>query len=199
MSKKKRFKFNLKEEYRKSWNYIKESKYFIFSIIGLFLLLGIMGFVLKTPETIIEEIKKYLQEILSITEGMSQLELIGFIFWNNLKIGFAGLFFGVLAGVVPFLFALSNGYIIGIVSKLAVNEGGFIVLWRLLPHGIFELPAIFLSLGLGIRLGSFVFSTDLKKSFNEYFKNSLRVFFLVILPLLLLAAIIEGSFITLSG
>ncbi len=199
MTKKKRFKFNIKKEYSNSWNYIKESKNFIFSIIGLFLILGIGGFVLKTPEVFVKEIQKYLQEILNITEGMSQIQLIGFIFWNNLKIGFAGLFFGVLVGLVPFLFTISNGYIIGVVSKLAVNERGFGVLWGLLPHGIFELPAIFLSLGLGIRFGTFLFKDDMGKYLKNYFKNSLRVFFLIILPLLLLAAIIEGTFITLSG
>jgi stage II sporulation protein M len=198
MTKRKSFKFNLKNEYKKGWDYIKNSKSFIFSIIGLFLFFGIMGFVLKTPEVLLDEIKKYLSEILKLTQDMSQIELIGFIFWNNLKVGFAGLFFGVLAGVVPFLFVLTNGYIIGIVSRMAVNEGGFGVLWRLLPHGVFELPAIFLSLGLGIKLGTFICKKDVGNSFKDYFKNSLRVFFLFILPLLFLASIIEGSFITLS-
>ena len=33
-------------------------------------------------------------------------------------------------------------------------------LFRLLPHGIFELPAIFISLGLGLRFGMFIFQKE---------------------------------------
>jgi len=40
---------------------------------------------------------------------------------------------------------------------LSVGIEGYGILWRLVPHGIFELPAVFISLGLGIKLGTFIF------------------------------------------
>jgi len=57
------------------------------------------------------------------------------------------------------------------------------------------LPAIFLSFGLGIKLGTFILQKKKIESFKDYFLNSLRVFFFVILPLLIVAAIIEGVLI----
>ncbi|HJX50295.1 MAG TPA: stage II sporulation protein M, partial [Candidatus Nanoarchaeia archaeon] len=69
------------------------------------------------------------------------------------------------------------------------------VLLRLLPHGIFEFPAIILALATGIRLGLFWFSDNKKKEFVKRVEGSLRVFLFVILPLLIIAAIIEGFLI----
>jgi stage II sporulation protein M len=66
---------------------------------------------------------------------------------------------------------------------------------NLLPHGIFELPAIFISFGMGLKFGTFLFYKEKMKKFAEFFSNSLRVFVFVILPLLVIAAIIEGSLI----
>ena len=66
---------------------------------------------------------------------------------------------------------------------------GIFILWRLLPHGIFEIPAILISTSLGIRLG-----TDFK-NFKKNLKSAIRVFLLIIVPLLVIAGIIEGLFI----
>jgi uncharacterized membrane protein SpoIIM required for sporulation len=58
------------------------------------------------------------------------------------------------------------------------------------------LPAIFVSFGLGIKFGTFIFYKEKMKHFGEFFINSLRVFIFVVLPLLIIAAIIEGSLIS---
>jgi len=72
-------------------------------------------------------------------------------------------------------------------------------LWRILPHGIFELPAVFIALGMGLKFGGFIFQKEKIKSLREYFWNSLRVFLFVVLPLLIIAGIIEGTLIFFSG
>ena len=105
---------------------------------------------------------------------------------------------GIFFGIFPLWFTLQNGYVLGFVSSISVGEAGIGSLWRIIPHGIFELPAIFISLGLGIKLGSFVFYKDSRKKFNEFLKNSLRVFIFIVIPLLVLAGIIEG-FLICSG
>ncbi len=130
---------------------------------------------------------------------MSQGELIKFIFLNNLQSSFYGMIFGVLLGIFPMIAAIANGYLLGFVASISVENGGFLVLWRLLPHGIFELPAVFISLGLGLKFGMFIFQKRKLESFREYFFNSLRVFFLIIIPLLIIAGIIEGSFMSMGG
>ena len=65
--------------------------------------------------------------------------------------------------------------------------------------GDFELPALFISIGLGLKLGLFLFIRQPKERFFNYLINSLRVFIFIILPLLLLAAIIEGLLIAFFG
>jgi len=191
-------KFDLKKEYKDSWNYIRVSKNFIYSIIAIFFVFVLIGFFVPASAALMEAIMRIIQDLIEQTKGMSQLELIRFIFLNNLQSSFFGVIFGVAFGIFPVLTAVVNGYLLGFVGAVSVEAGGISVLWRILPHGIFELPAIFISLGLGLKLGSFIFQKEKVKSFREYFFNSLRVFFFIVVPLLIIAAIIEGILISLS-
>ena len=88
-----------------------------------------------------------------------------------------------------------NGFILGFVSKLSVAEIGLFSLWKLLPHGIFELPAIFISFASGVKLGSFIFHKKKIEALENFLKNTLRIFILVVVPLLFLAALIESAFL----
>jgi len=200
MKKKKRGKnFDLKEEYKNSWNYLKESKNFIYIIIIIFFVFVLIGFFIPAPDFLTEQILKFIEELIGKTQGMSQWDLIKFIFLNNLQSSFYGVVFGVLLGIFPIVAAIANGYLLGFVSSITVENSGFLVLLRLLPHGIFELPAVFISLGLGLKFGTFVFQEKKLDSFKEYFLNSLKVFFLIVIPLLIIAGIIEGSLIFIIG
>lgn len=186
-----------KENYSKSWQFIKESKNFIYAIIAIFFGFALISFFFQVPDYLAREIMKTLEEIVNRTEGLSQFELIKFIFFNNLQSSFLGLILGVFLGIFPLIFAAFNGYVLGFVADMAVDVGGISVLWRLLPHGIFELPAVFISLGLGFRFGVFILKNPGLKSIKEYSYEVIRVFICVVIPLLILAAIIEGSLISL--
>lgn len=188
-------KFSLKNEYENSWNYLKESRKFVYLIVVIFFVFALIGFFVPFPDSIIEKILEYIQEILSKTENMGVSELTSFIFFNNLKSSFFGMVFGFILGIFPVLVAVVNGGLLGFVASAVVSQEGFLSLWRIFPHGIFELPAVFISLGLGLKFGTFVFQKDKSKYFKKYFWNSLRVFFFVIIPLLIIAAIIEGVLI----
>ena len=194
----KRKKFNLKKEYKDSWNYIKESRNFIYSIIVVFFVFALVGFFAPASEDITKIILEFIEKLLEQTKDMSQGELIGFIFVNNLQSSFFGLLFGTILGIFPVFAAIINGYVLGFVGAMSVDAEGIFILGRLLPHGIFELPAIFISLGLGLKLGSFIFQKEKRNSFKKYFWNSLRVFLFVVLPLLIMAAIIEGVLISIG-
>ncbi len=191
--------FNLREEYKENWDYIKESKNFIYLIIAVFFVFAFVGFFIPVPDAVAEQILHFIQELLEKIQGMNQNELISFIFLNNLQSSFFVMVFGVFLGIFPVVGAILNGYLLGFVASMGVGEGGVSVLLRLLPHGIFELPAVFISLGLGLKLGTFVFQEEKIHSLKKYFWNSLRIFFFIVIPLLILAAIIEGSFMFFSG
>lgn len=190
-----KFKSFLKKEYLTSWNYFKESRKFIYSIVGIFCFFSLIGFFIPAPDYISDQILKFVEELLEQTKGMSHFEMINFIFLNNLQSSFFGMVYGAIFGVFPIIAAIVNGYLLGFISFKVVNVGGFLVLWRLFPHGIFELPAVFISLGMGLKLGTFILKDEKIESFKKFFLNSLKVFLFIVLPLLIVAAIIEGSLI----
>ena len=184
-----------RENYSKSWEYIKESKNFIWAAVIIFFVAVIIGF-LYQPNAVISIILDKIKEILMKTEGMNSFGLISYIFFNNLQIGFMGIIYGFVLGIFPVLSIFANGYVVGYVSSSAVSSAGISSLLNLLPHGIFELPAIFISFGMGIKFGTFIFYKEKMKNFGKFFTNSLRVFVFVVIPLLIVAAIIEGSLIS---
>jgi stage II sporulation protein M len=120
------------------------------------------------------------------------------IFLNNAFVSLLFLVLGLVFGVLPLLFIAFNGYVVGVISHMVAQERGLLFIFlALLPHGILELPMVFLAAGIGLRLGHQAFSaligrpTEIKKEFKE----GLRFYFHWILPLLFLAAVIE-TFIT---
>ena len=194
MSKMKKKK-TIRQKYVFAWNYLKESKKFILIVALIFLIFALIGFIVPAPEPLTQKILEFLKEILEKTQGMNFLELFWFIFWNNLKVSFIGILSGILFGIFPLLTSVANGYLLGFVSSLVTLEESFLSLWRILPHGIFELPAVFISLGLGLKIGMFIFQKKRIKYLKKNLYDSLAVFFLIVLPLLVIAALIESLFI----
>ena len=191
--------FNLKREYQKSWDYLQDSKKFIYLVVAIFFAFALVGFFVPAPSYLNEQIMKFIKELLERTRGLSGFQLTGFIFLNNLQSSFSGMIFGVLLGIFPILSTIVNGYLLGFVSALSVSDGGILSLWRIFPHGIFELPAVFISLGLGLKFGTFIFQKKKFESFKKYLRNSLRVFLFIVIPLLMIAGIIEGLLISLAS
>jgi stage II sporulation protein M len=187
-----------KEIYNDIWNYLQELKIFILIILLLFFIFVLIGFAVPAPDILQEMILNYIHKIIEQTQGLSFFELVSFIFLNNTKSAFLGMVFGIFFGIFPVIVTLVNGYFLGYVSYLSVKAGGIISLISLLPHGIFELPAIFISLGMGLKLGGVAFSKNPKKSFKLFFINSIKVFVFLIIPLLIIAAIIESFLIFFS-
>lgn len=185
----------LKEQYKKSWNFIKESKQYILASVFIFLFFSLLGFFIPIPEPLKKTITEMLKNILGQVQDLSWFGMIRFIFLNNFQSSFLGMCLGVFLGFFPVIIAMINGYILGFVASLAVSSGGISSLWRIFPHGIFELPAVFISLGLGIKLSTFIFKKNKFESLSGLIWESFRVFLFVVLPLLIIAATIEGSLI----
>jgi len=180
--KKQKKKFSLKKQYKLSFDYMRECKNFIWIVLGIFFAFALIGYFVPAPSELVNEIMKFIEEILRQTEGMSQERLIGFIF------GFA-------LGIFPLIAVIANGYLLGFVAKASVQQAGILSLWKIFPHGIFELPAVFISLAMGLKFGTFVFQKEKINSFNQFLFEGLRVFIFIVIPLLIVAGIIEGSLI----
>jgi len=187
-----------KRHYSLSWKYIKECRSYILFIVLVFLFAFLIALYYQ-PLFIVDWIKEFVKELLEETSDLNMWQMIVFILNNNLRSSFIAMLLGIFLGIFPVVTALANGYVLGFIVEKTVEIEGFSILWRLLPHGIFEIPAVFLALALGTKLGFFWLAKDKKKEFFRRLEQSLRVFLFIILPLLIIAAIIEGILIFALG
>lgn len=131
--------------------------------------------------------------------GMSPLELVGAIFLNNALKTLCAIVFGALLGIVPIIFLLANGVALGVAMSISAQTRG---LWpsllALLPHGIIELPAVFLGTSIGLMIGRDAaqrLSGSAETQIGLETLQGIKYFCTVLIPLLLVAAVVE-TFIT---
>ena len=110
--------------------------------------------------------------------------------------------FTVCYGFIPYIFlpALSlgiNSILLGAFAAYYVHEGYSLVLYLsgILPHGIFELPAIVLAVAMGIylckKINEFI-RQNTKGVMAPLLKDMVCVFILRLLPLLIAASLVEA-------
>ncbi len=143
---------------------------------------------------ILEEIKKELGPLGDATS----FELFLIIFEQNVFALLLSITLGIFLGIIPCFSVFTNGLILGIIAFEMLSEySREILLVGILPHGIIEIPVLIISSAIGIRIGKTVLWKIFKRrgSVKKEFKQALKFFFYVLLPLLFLAALIE-AFIT---
>ena len=177
---------------KESLDYIKESKFYIYIGVFIFFFFSLIGFVFPMFQ---EQIFRIIEELSALFEGKNLWETIGLIFFNNARASIIAIIAGVFFGIFPLVIALGNGYLVGFVSRLVTDNVSILELWRLLPHGVFELPAVLISVGFGLKIGIEILIKPGKQNFFRNLEMSLKAFVLVVLPLLVIAAIIEGILI----
>jgi stage II sporulation protein M len=141
---------------------------------------------------------EHMKGIFEWIKTLNPLVITLIIFANNVLKSLIALLLGLGFGIIPLLFVISNGFIIGILVALAGSTRGLLfVAAALLPHGVIEVPMILLSAAIGLRLGHAVFSTLRKEKVDIIYEFKRGVVFYLrwIMPLLLLSAVVE-SFIT---
>ena len=144
---KKRKVNGFKRQFKDALSYLGKSKNYLLAIIAIFvggLLLGIAS------HSQLSFLDGLLSGLVDKINGLSTLGIILFIMQNNIKIALYGLISGAVLGIIPLMFSLSNGIVLGYVMNGVWANSGARELWRILPHGVFELPAIFISLSLGL-------------------------------------------------
>ena len=154
--KKKFFEMN----YSKCWKFFNECRWHIVFALAIFALLFIIGFTF--PIFFREGIFDLIVKMTAMIEGKTALELAWMIFFNNIKASFFAMALGIGFGIFPLIVGIFNGYLLGFVAREAVVNGGILVMWRLFPHGIFELPAVIFSIGIGLKIGIELFRKDSK-------------------------------------
>lgn len=148
-----------------------------------------------------------LQGVVQNLEGSDNVELsfFTFIFLNNAIKSLFVMLLGAFFGLIPLVFLLINGMVLGFVVTLANERGQDIVeviFLGLLPHGIIELPAIVIACAYGLKFGGLVIGSlfslgadkrgRLAARWEHGMKQMLGAAFWIVI-MLFVAAIIEST------
>ena len=137
-----------------SIGYLRDSKQYISIMAGVFVFFVLLGFFISLPSALSKQLLTYFQKLVLQTKGFGEFRMFFFLFKNNVLASFLGVAGGGFFGIISFFNGILNGFVLGFASHLSVARSGFLSLWRLFPHGIFELPALVISIGVGLKLGS---------------------------------------------
>ena len=192
----------IKENYIKVWKFLKENlgKTVLICTI-IFIICAISGIIFGINYS--EETKEILMEFLNSNEKLfseeGALSAFGLIKNNTTACAMS-----IILGIIPFIFLtlLSlalNGFMIGIVLGFGKAATGASIIktfvFGILPHGIFEIPALIISMSMGIclclNLSMKVFGRG-KEKISKILLEYIRLFISVILPMILLAGVIEA-------
>jgi len=177
----------------------KNIQFYLKALSLLFIISAVFGFITaqQFPFETGVAVKQAAEE-LSFIKEMNSWNIFLLIALNNSIKALFMMLMGILWGIIPVLFILINGYAVGIIISVAIIEMGLIpIILGIFPHGILEIPAILLAAGYGVWLGE-MFSKKLKNRkiiLSLYVKNTIDKFIKVILPILIIAALVE-TFIT---
>ncbi|MDT8357259.1 MAG: stage II sporulation protein M [Methanomicrobiaceae archaeon] len=144
-----------------------------------------------------EQVEQISEGLASQISGEGPLSLALLIFANNLRACIFLFLGGASFGVFTLIILGLNGALIGAIVQMRIPEKG--ALWvaaALIPHGIFEIPAILLSSGMGLVLAEELW-LELQGSGDAARAAGMigAQFVSRVIPLLAVAALIE-AFIT---
>jgi stage II sporulation protein M len=199
---------------KKWWSAICEERRYFTMMAVVFVTSAVTGYFQGDSLTtflkqagVFEEIEKVVQ---SIQSQPTFLNAFVSIFLNNLFATMMIILLGALFfGIYPFSAMLMNGMLLGTTLHIASHTSGqnpwAIFVQSILPHGIMELPALFMAAGLGIHLGMAVlrrvlsvFSSErMQASIAEWKRIRSRLVpnLTAIVVLLFFAAIVEAALI----
>jgi uncharacterized membrane protein SpoIIM required for sporulation/ABC-type transport system involved in multi-copper enzyme maturation permease subunit len=148
------------------------------------------------------DMRNVIETVLETQELMPTGQItFDYIFLHNVQAVTAMAFFGFFSfSVLGTILFLVNMSIIGAVAAVANLLGfspGMLLLVGVMPHGIFELPAILIACAVVFYIGALLVTPDGYRSLGEVLLESLAVWTKVmvgiVIPLLIIAALIETN------
>ncbi len=140
--------------------------------------------------------QEQLEELLGSFPDPNEMDVFGllsFIIINNVSKSLVFMLAGFILGIPPLFFTVLNGFFIGwIVLTFGKDYGFFFVTVGLLPHGIIEIPAILLSMAMGMGLGySLINRLRGKSGLVRDFRSAIGLYMRTLVPMLFFSAVIE--------
>ncbi|MFS0784624.1 stage II sporulation protein M [Bacillus sp. 1P06AnD] len=193
----------IKKTYSNEWHKFTSfyRNYFIVCVV-LFLAIVILTVVgtksldRKTVEDMMAGIMKSFEDKGMLQEQAAYITMFK-IFFNNLFACILAIVFGFIPYVLPLVVLIGNGAVVGVLLGAISLNGGSIASWvlrGLVPHGITEMTAVLLSIGIGLFISTWLvkkIAGKETKTFGTVVKMVAQTFIAVILPLLVISAVIE--------
>ncbi|WP_339060600.1 stage II sporulation protein M [Tepidibacillus marianensis] len=142
---------------RSFWNILVHSKRYLYLSVLLFFIGMVVGYAfLDLNSPIIQSILRNMETVVEkIKTNDTVFFMIRTIFLNNLFLAVLMILSGLLLGLYPMISLTVQGIMLGFIIKHLFSQGrtiGFVLL-GILPHGILEIPGIFIASAYGIKLG----------------------------------------------
>jgi len=180
----------IKKNYGASFKNLREAGSAIFIAVVIFLISIFFGLAHPSWSEVSLSAMRQLAQDLS---GKSIYALIFTIFVKNSLSTTLSIILGPFLGIIPVLGAIINGLLLGSTLSYAEKANKINAMLYLFPHGFFEFPAMFMAWGLGLWQGLWFFQKNRDHSLKERRSKAIRILLIIILPLLLIAATIEGT------
>ena len=181
----------LKNLFSDSIGIISETRSCILIAFGLYCCSILVGWIYADHFTFLEE---QVRKLAAQFAGKDAITFILMIFLHNLIATYIAMCLFALFGTVPTIIAVFNGLILGWLFAKSSGMPEVNISVMIIPHGIFEWPAMLIAWGVGLWRGVGYRLSDTPGTWKERWEKANKVFFTVILPLLLIAAIIEGRY-----
>ncbi|MDX9850518.1 MAG: stage II sporulation protein M [Anaerolineaceae bacterium] len=187
--------------------YIKELRYSIL-VLSVLVLAGflvgksqISRFAFPMDQLGVENMKEQLAQ-LSQTWKIGNFSPVLLIFWQNIRVLLLAFILGIISlgifGILPLFASVSIvGYVVGLLGNLGSSVSTY-VLGFILPHGIIEIPAAIIATAAIYQIGVILATPNIQLTIGEVWLKSIanwaKVMVGVVIPMLLIAAIIEAWF-----
>jgi stage II sporulation protein M len=185
--------------YKGMWDYIWDSRVFVLVALAIFLASVLLGSLITViaPSVSDSFIQAYQNSSSTVGDPSNpDVGLLWGIFSRNALLEGLSIYTGPVLGLLPMFMAFANGLLFGVVVMAVTLKAGVLpVVVSLAPHGIIELPTMFLAMGMGLRLAWDLVMKAIDRprrmSYLRELALSSEVYFTVVLPLCVLAAVVE--------
>lgn len=170
-------------------NTIRRSAVFILMAVIVYAVSAYIGYRRAEHFSLFNEMA---DKLVSDFQDKLGIQMFWSILYHNLLATYVTMCFVTLFGLIPLAICCVNGLMLGWVLATASQVTATGLMAMLIPHGLFEWPAMMLSWGIGIWRGIGYRFTDPSKGFYERWMAANKLFAGLMLPLLILAALIES-------
>lgn len=171
----------------------------LIAVISIFVGMDLINsFQVPIGQTNLKEMNENIAAAIQVIPGGS-ISLVLSIFWQNFRVVLLAFFLGAVTfgifGMIPLVASMGiTGYLLSLLAQNGLHPlqylAGFI-----LPHGIFEIPALIIGCAAVLRGGALLATADAERNIGQTFFESVsewsKLVVAIVIPLMLIAACVE--------